>query len=78
MVREAHQERDCHIEMLRTWCGYARIIEDAYWDPGSDDGHPDLFTPTFRVNSFLFGYSPDVVDHDLRQNPSGLYRLSAL
>ena len=64
MVREAHRDRQRHIEMLKDLCGYARVIQDAYWDPGSDNGHPDLFTPTFRVNSFLFGYSRTVVDHD--------------
>jgi uncharacterized protein len=48
------------------------MLLDAYWDPGSDNGLPELYAPVFRVNSFFFGYSPLASDHD-GHNPYELY-----
>jgi predicted TIM-barrel fold metal-dependent hydrolase len=48
------------------------MVLDAYWNPGSDNGSPDLYVPTFRVNSFFFGYSLLAADHD-GNNPYVLY-----
>jgi hypothetical protein len=45
-------------------CRYVKAIQDAYWDPGSNNGHPEVFPTAFRINSFLFGYSPTAADHD--------------
>ena len=64
IIRVAHQDKAYHIGMMQNLCGYEKILEDAYWDPGSDLGHSELFIPIFRVNSFLFGYSPEARDHD--------------
>ena len=36
---------------------------DAYWDPGSANGHGDIFAPALAINSFLFGYSSSASDH---------------
>jgi hypothetical protein len=58
--------------ILTKRCMYQRMVLDAYWDPGSDNGSPDLFVPSFRVNSFFFGYSPQASDHD-GNNPYRLY-----
>jgi len=41
--------------------GYERLILDAYWDPGSDDGHPEAFVPTFRIDKFTYGYHGEVI-----------------
>jgi uncharacterized protein len=51
-------------EILTKKCGYQRMILDAYWDPGSDNDSPELFSATYRINSFFFGYSAKAVDHD--------------
>lgn len=59
-----HASPSTHFEMLRDLCGYEKTILDAYWNPGSDNRHPELFAPTFRINSFLFGYAPDATDHN--------------
>jgi hypothetical protein len=72
-VRAAHQEPGYWVDLLRRRCGYEQVVEDAYWDPGSDNGLPGLFRPAFRVNSFFFGYSPQARDHD-GNNALSLYR----
>ncbi len=36
--------------------GFERMILDAYWDPGDDDGHGEVFVPTFRIDKFLYGF----------------------
>lgn len=43
-------------------CCYTRAILDAYWAPGADNGRPDLYAPTFRVNSFFFGINSEMSD----------------
>jgi hypothetical protein len=72
-IRVAHTQPGFWVDLLTRRCRYEGIVQDAYWDPGSDNGHPELFTPTFRVNSFFFGYHPGVTDHD-GNNPLLLYR----
>ena len=72
-MRAAHEQDSYWVNLLRQRCRYEKIVVDAYWDPGSDNGLPGLFTPTFRVNSFFFGYSPAVHDHD-GNNALHLYR----
>jgi predicted TIM-barrel fold metal-dependent hydrolase len=44
--------------------GYKKIILDCYWNPGSDNAHPEMFTPMFRVNMFFYGYSPTSQCHN--------------
>ena len=45
-------------------CRYSRAILDTYWNPGHDNNRPDLYAPTFRVDSFLFGNHAIPHDHD--------------
>ena len=54
------------------FCGYQAIILDAYWNPGTDHGNK-LFTPAFRINSFLYGYDEKASDHN-GSNALHLYR----
>ena len=64
-VRESHAtDPNFHLKLLREVAGYDRIILDAYWHPGHDGGHSDLFAPTFRVDSFFVGFDPMLQDHD--------------
>ncbi|MCK4275181.1 MAG: hypothetical protein KAX78_01620, partial [Phycisphaerae bacterium] len=44
--------------------GYERMILDTYWDPGEDDGHPELFVPTFRIDKFMYGFHGESVAPD--------------
>jgi uncharacterized protein len=53
-----------HIDLLRTHARYRYSIEDAYWEPGSAVGYPDLFRPSFRVNSFIMCHHPAMKDND--------------
>ncbi|MDW7656208.1 MAG: amidohydrolase family protein [Bacillota bacterium] len=53
-----------HLQILREECRYRRIIQDCYWQPGSDNGHPDLFAPTFRIDSFFWGFDESLSDHN--------------
>jgi len=50
-------------QIFREICGYRAIVLDAYWNPGADHGS-SLFTPTFRINSFLYGYDGEAKDHN--------------
>jgi predicted TIM-barrel fold metal-dependent hydrolase len=49
--------------VFREICGYRAIVLDAYWNPGADHGMR-LFTPTFRINPFLYGYDRTSSDHN--------------
>lgn len=49
--------------VFREVCRYKAVVLDAYWDPGTDHGMR-LFTPTFRINSFLYGYDSQASDHN--------------
>lgn len=72
-IEEAHRQSGYWLDLLRRRCRYHRMIEDAYWNPGFDNDQPQLFAPAFRVNSFFFGYRPEVSDHD-GNNALRLYR----
>lgn len=63
-IEEAHQKENFHIKLLQDRCNYKGIILDAYWNPGDNNGYPQLFRPAFRINPFLFGYSKDADDHN--------------
>ena len=63
-VTAAHAANpDLHIDLLLR-AGYERLILDTYWNPGDDDGHPDLFAPTFRIDKFMYGHHADAADKD--------------
>ena len=63
-IRQAYQSGEHHLDILKNQCGYARVILDKYDDPGSDNGHPDLFAPTLRCDAFFNGYDPALRSHD--------------
>lgn len=71
-IRGAYKNRCHNIELLKNRCHYEKVVLDTYWDPGNDNGHPELFTPAFRINVFLFGYSKEARDHN-GNNPLKLY-----
>lgn len=63
-IRREYQNKDWHIRLLREKCGYEAIILDTYWSPGEDNGHPELFKPAYRINSFFYGYDQNAKDHN--------------
>ena len=71
-IRSSHQDEAFHLRILKENCKYANIVLDTYWDPGNDNGHAALFSPTFRVDPLFFAYARDAKDHD-GNNPSALY-----
>lgn len=63
-IRQAHHSATHHLEILRDRCHYQSVILDQYREPGSDNGHPELFRPTYRCDAFFSGYDRDACDHD--------------
>ena len=49
---------------IRDRCKYQKVIVDTYWNPGSDNGRPELFTPSFRLDLFFLGYKKGLRNHD--------------
>ena len=72
-IQLLHQNGNYHIEILKNHCGYEKVILDPYWNPGSDEGHPGFFTPTYRINMFLYGYNIQAQDHN-GNNPYQVYQ----
>ena len=61
---------------MMNFCGMSAIMTRSswtdIWEPGTNLGNPGLYTPTYRINQFLFGYQPDTVD-DNGNNPFLVY-----
>lgn len=63
-IREAHQDKEWHLRILREKCGYQAVLLDTFWSPGEDNGHPELFKPAYRINSMFFGFNQEAADHN--------------
>jgi len=64
-IREAHEkDKDYHMHLLKEACRYDRAILDAYWDTGSDDGHPEFFNTTFRIDCYMLAYDKEKTDQN--------------
>jgi predicted TIM-barrel fold metal-dependent hydrolase len=63
-INKKHHDINFHLSLLKNTCGYEKIILDTYWNPGSDNGHPEIFSPAYRINQFLFGYERHTKDHN--------------
>lgn len=63
-ISKAHRDASHHVRVLREVAQYKRFVQDAYWNPGSDAGHPEIATPVYRIDMWLAGFHPDAVDHD--------------
>ena len=55
IARRYAEDADFHWRAMQE-NGYERHIQDVYWDPGDNCGHPELFTPTFRIDQFMYGH----------------------
>ena len=63
-ISKAHQNPAFYMDVLKNKCKYQNIIVDTYWNPGSDNGRPELFTPSFRLDLFFLGYKKGLRNHD--------------
>ncbi|WNR46262.1 amidohydrolase family protein [Paenibacillus roseipurpureus] len=71
-IRKAHQDPNYHLQLLRKYAGYQGFLEDAFWNTGTDLGHPDFVTPVYRIDMWIIGYHPDSLDND-GWNPYRIY-----
>jgi predicted TIM-barrel fold metal-dependent hydrolase len=44
--------------------GYERLVVDAPWNPGDDNGHGEIFVPAFRIDKFMYGHHAEAVAPD--------------
>ncbi len=63
-IKEAYRDKGYHIDVLTGRCRFEKIINDRQSDPGSSLGHPALFAPSFRCDSFFSGYDSNQPDND--------------
>ena len=63
-ISKAHQNPAFYMDVLKNKCKYQQIVVDTYWNPGSDNGRPELFTPAFRLDLFFLGYKKGLRNHD--------------
>ena len=64
-IRETYRNNpEQHINLLKKKCNYGKVILDAYWEPGSDNGHEELFAPNLRIDYFVNAFSPELEDHN--------------
>lgn len=63
-IVQKYKDTSWHKTILKKYCNYEKSILDAYWDPGSDNNNPQLFTTTFRTDCLFFAFDTETVDHD--------------
>lgn len=63
-IEKAHKDPVWHLKILSDYCNYEKTILDAYWDAGSNNGNGDVFYPSFRVDTLMFGWNPLICDHN--------------
>ena len=63
-IRRAHEDRGWHLRLLTEQSRHQASILDSFKEPGSDQGHPDLFKPAYRVDMFLISCHEELADHD--------------
>ena len=63
-IRKAHKESSFYTDVLKNKCKYQKIVVDTYWNPGTDNGMPELFTPSFRLDIFFLAYKKGLCNHD--------------
>jgi len=64
VISSCYKDNEWHKKILKDYCNYEKVIIDAYWNPGSNNKDPEIFTSTFRIDPLFFGYNKDTFDHD--------------
>ncbi len=72
-ICQHHQSQHGDLKILSEKCKYNHILLDCYTNPGHDNDSPELFTPSFRVNMFLYGYNTYAKDHN-GNNPLTIFK----
>lgn len=54
------KDPDFHWKSLKE-NGFEKLVLDTYWNPGEDNGHEEVFIPTFRIDKFMHGFHADSV-----------------
>ncbi|HZK21021.1 MAG TPA: amidohydrolase family protein [Oscillospiraceae bacterium] len=52
----SHKDPAHHLNILKDRCRFERIVNERQPDPGSNLGHPELFSPSFRCDCYFSGY----------------------
>ena len=63
-IAKMHGDPGAHIRIMKESGGYIRAVQDTYWDYCSDLGHPEIFSPTMRIDMFVTSSHPTLPDHD--------------
>lgn len=72
-IAQKHKDPNWHKTILSEHCNYEKSILDAYWLPASDNGNPDLFSTTFRIDSLFYGFDKEKFNHN-GNNAYNLYQ----
>lgn len=57
------EDRDFHWKALGQ-NGYEKLVQDSFWSPGDDCGHPEILVPTFRIDKFMYGFHRESIAPD--------------
>ena len=63
-IGKKHASPEWYFTILRKYGNISRAILDAYWDPGSDNGHPESYSPTYRINALVMSHNREAKDHN--------------
>lgn len=63
-LMKRHANGQAHLDILHEVAGYRRVVLDPFWDYGSNNGHPEFFSPAMRVDMFVTSFHPAALDHD--------------
>jgi len=61
-IVEATADTSSHERFFREKCGFSRVLLDAYWDSGSNNDRPDLYSSAFRIDTFLVSCNSEFRD----------------
>lgn len=61
-VKNAYSDKGHHLRVLTENCRFDKIVNERQPDPGSNLGHPELFFPSFRCDSFFSAHLKDKPD----------------
>ncbi|MGQ9515166.1 MAG: amidohydrolase family protein [Thermoproteota archaeon] len=63
-MRNVYRDKGWLKKVFREKALIDKALLDPYWDVWGGSFDKDLFSPVFRINMFLFGYSRDAKDHN--------------
>ena len=70
-IHEAYKDKNWITRVFSEKALIDRVLLDPYWNVWGGSFSPELFSPVFRINMLLFGYSREAKDHN-GNSPYGL------